>query len=191
MGAKVLFRDLADGELALAIHRCESGAFECLVERYQDALFNFALRLLRNEFDAEEVVQDTVLRAHRALLSRYDEQKLSSLALRPWLFRIARNLAFNRQRSRRRHPLLSGDDFKNVAESRTVPALNGRSELLERALACLDVPDLELLELRFFQELPYREIAAVLGGTDSALRGRIYRALRTLRTRLERLGYDQ
>jgi RNA polymerase sigma-70 factor (ECF subfamily) len=190
MGAKVLFRDLADGELVLAIHECEGGAFECLVERYQNALFNFALRLLRNEFDAEEVVQDTVLRAHRALLSRYDEQKLSSLALRPWLFRIARNLAFNRQRSNRRHSVLPGDDL-NVADSRTNAALNGRSELLEKALAGLDIPDRELLELRFFQELPYREIAAVVGGTDSALRGRIYRALRTLRTRMERLGYHE
>src|SRR5688500_11940622 len=82
----------AQENLALAVHQRSSGAFERLVEQFEARLFNYAERLLQNRFDAQEVVQDTFLRAHDALTRQYDAVRAGELTLKPWLFRITRNL---------------------------------------------------------------------------------------------------
>ena len=64
--------------VALAVHRCEPGAFDRLVDRFEASLFNYANRILGNAFDAQEVVQDAFLRAHEALTRRYDFGRLAS-----------------------------------------------------------------------------------------------------------------
>src|ERR1051326_2986294 len=73
--------------LALSVHRCQSGAFERLIDQYESALFNYAHGILQNPFDAQEVVQDALMRADKALTRQYDEARCATLALRPWLFR--------------------------------------------------------------------------------------------------------
>src|SRR5437868_14440770 len=93
--------DQTGGSLALAVRGGERGAVELLVRTYQDQLFGYALRLLQDRSDAQEVTQDAFLRAYQALTRRYGEEQCRALALRPWLFRIARNLAYNRRRARR------------------------------------------------------------------------------------------
>src|SRR5947208_1709066 len=87
--------------LALAVHRCEPGAFERLIDRYEASLFSYAESVLQNRFDAQEVVQDALMRAHKALTRQYDEARCEALALRPWLFRTVRNLSLNKRRSKR------------------------------------------------------------------------------------------
>src|SRR4051812_25388760 len=99
--------------LAVAVHRCEPGAFERLIDRFEAPLFSYAESVLQNRFDAQEVVQDALLRAHRALTKQYDEQRCETLALRPWLFRTVRNLSLNKRRSKRtklERPLEEFDD---------------------------------------------------------------------------------
>lgn len=177
--------DLEENQLALSVRAGEDGALERLICLYQDGLYGYALRLLGNEFDAQEAVQDALLRAWYALASRYDEARCRSLALRPWLFRITRNAALNRRRSRGRE--LTGDPEADP------PAPDGgsydRSALLEPALGVLTGSERELIVLRYFEQMPYPEIAAVLGRTDSAVRGGVFRALRKLRHRLNEMGY--
>src|SRR4029077_17505211 len=63
------------GELAVAVHRCEPGAFERLIERFEQPLFTYAHGILQNAFDAQEVVQDAMMRAHKALTRQYDEAR--------------------------------------------------------------------------------------------------------------------
>src|SRR5437773_11284052 len=87
--------------LAVAVHRSEPGAFERLLDRFQAPLYGYAHGILQNAFDAHEVVQDAMMRAHRALTRQYDEARCASLALRPWLFRTVRNLCLNKRRSKR------------------------------------------------------------------------------------------
>ena len=89
------------GELAVAVHRCEPGAFERLIDRFERPLFTYAHGILQNAFDAQEVVQDAMMRAHRALTRQYDEERCAALAVRPWLFRTVRNLSLNKRRSKR------------------------------------------------------------------------------------------
>src|SRR5205807_1944672 len=76
----------AEENLALSVHRCQSGAFERLIDHFESSLFNYAHGILQNSFDAQEVVQDALMRAHRALTKQYDEERVTALALRPWLF---------------------------------------------------------------------------------------------------------
>lgn len=184
-------QDGRDGvNLALAVHTGERGAIEALVRAYQDQLFGYALRLLQDRSDAQEVAQDALLRAYHALVRRYDEEQCRSLALRPWLFRITRNLAYNRRRARhpaREEPLPATDGWHTPALRYESPAAQDlvaleECERLERALGRLSRAGRELILLRFVEELPYAEIAVVVGTSEASVRGKVFRALRQLRS---------
>src|SRR5713101_2321006 len=114
-GGEAARRPLDDPEenLAVAVHRCEAGAFERMIDRFEQPLFNYAHGILQNTFDAQEVVQDAMMRALRALTRQYDEARCAALALRPWLFKTVRNLCLNKRRSKRHQleqPLAEFDD---------------------------------------------------------------------------------
>lgn len=180
--------------LALAVHQQEDGAFERLVERFEASLFNYANRLLQSPFDAQEVVQDAFLRAHHALTRQYDRARVRDLALKPWLFRIARNLSLNRRRGRspaleqplsifddgRLGPLVPACTVTGVVEHRQ------EREALDRAIASLPAESRELIILRFMEEMPYAEIAKCTGQTEASLRGRVFRSLKLLREALSK-----
>src|SRR5204862_7403639 len=105
--------ETAEENLAVAVHRLEPGAFERLIERFETPLYSYAHSILQNAFDAQEVVQDAMMRAHRALTRQYDEVRCAALALRPWLFKTVRNLCLNKRRSKRstlEQPLETFDD---------------------------------------------------------------------------------
>ncbi|MFN2442989.1 MAG: RNA polymerase sigma factor [Thermoanaerobaculia bacterium] len=188
----------ADGTaaLALAVHRREHGAFDSFVQAWERPLFEYACRLLQNSFDAQEVVQDALMRAHRALTRQYDEDRCRALAVRPWLFRIARNLSLNRRRgvwSKIEQPLSAFDDDRigAFADGRQAGAeLEQAQQLarLERALEKLPTEGRELVVLRFIEEMSYAEIAKTTGLSETQLRGRVFRALKLLRTALEKEG---
>ena len=178
--------------IALSVHLGDDGAVEHLVRAYQDQLYGYALRLIGNPFDAEEVVQDTFLRACRTLGLRYGPDRCRRLNLRPWLFRISRNLALNRLRARRSHaedPLPTGDRPSDVPvptdreASRFLETLADRNNLI-RALHRLDPASREVVLLRFFEGLSYAEIARITGGSTAAARGKVFRTLRRLHTLL-------
>jgi RNA polymerase sigma-70 factor (ECF subfamily) len=186
--------DSPEENLALAVHRCEPGAFERLLDRYESPLFGYAHGILQNAFDAQEVVQDSMIRAHRALTRQYGESKVATLALRPWLFRIARNLCLNKRRSKTRaleRPLTEFDDGRIGP---IVPAVSNdldrkeEAELLRTAMAGLPVEARELIVLRFMEEMSYADIARTVGATEAALRGKVFRSLKLLRESLEKKG---
>lgn len=181
-------------DLAAAVHRGEPGAFENFVSRFEASLFNYADRILGNRFDAQEVVQDTLLRAHEALTRRYETSRVDELAVKPWLFRIARNLCFNKRRGKRSkldEPLSAFDDGRIgplVPSSSVSAPLEEQQEraALERALGSLPPRSRELIVLRFMEEMSYAEIAKTVGAEESVLRGRVFRSLKLLRDALSR-----
>lgn len=187
-----------DGNLALAIHAGEPEAMTCLLRRYGDGLYGYALRLLGDAGDAQEVVQDACVRAHATLVGRYGAERCRTLALRPWLFRIVRNLALNRRRARHgpaAAPLPGPDDLHPAALRDETPA-DGRllrqveHDRLGAALARLGATAREAVVLRFVEELTYAEIAVIAGATEAVVRGRVFRALRRLRATLEEMEAD-
>src|SRR5437764_15363437 len=180
--------------LAVAVHRHDAGAFERLIERFEAPLYSYAHGILRNAFDAQEVVQDAMMRAHRALTRQYDEERCAALAVRPWLFRTVRNLCLNKRRSKRS---ALEESLESFDDGRLGPfvSLEGSElerkeevELLRRAMALLPVDARELIVLRFMEEMSYAEIAKTVGSTEAALRGRVFRALKLLRDALEKKG---
>ena len=179
--------------LAVAVHRRDPGAFERLIERFEAPLFSYAHGILQNAFDAQEVVQDALMRAHRALTRQYDEARCAALLLRPWLFKTVRNLCLNRRRSKTRaleQPLESFDDGRIGPFTTAHSDLERReeAEMLRRALALLPVEARELIVLRFMEEMSYAEIAKTVGGSEASLRGKVFRSLKLLREALEKRG---
>ncbi|MGZ5494780.1 MAG: RNA polymerase sigma factor [Thermoanaerobaculia bacterium] len=184
-------------DLPVAVHRLEPGAFERLIERFESALFNYAHRILQNPFDAQEVVQDAFLRAHRALTRQYDAERVGKLAVRPWLFRIVRNLCFNKQRSKRRSTALE-EPLHTFDDGRLGPFLvhAGSSNLekkeelaqLDRAMSKLPVEARELIVLRFIEEMSYAEMSKTTGSNEASLRGKVFRSLKLLRDALDTKG---
>lgn len=186
--------DDGGGGLAVAVHRCDPGAFERLIQRFERPLFTYADGILQNAFDAQEVVQDALMRAHKALTRQYDEERCAALALRPWLFRTVRNLSLNKRRSKRsslEQPLESFDDgrlgpFVHLEGSEL--ERKEEIELLRRAMSLLPVDARELIVLRFMEEMSYAEIAKTVGASEASLRGKVFRSLKLLRDALEQKG---
>ncbi|HEV7923006.1 MAG TPA: sigma-70 family RNA polymerase sigma factor [Thermoanaerobaculia bacterium] len=186
--------EAAPDNLAVAVHRCEAGAFERLIDRFEQPLFTYAHGILQNAFDAQEVVQDAMMRAHRALTRQYDEARCAALALRPWLFRTVRNLSLNKRRSKRgslEQPLDTYDDGRLgpfVSAQGSDLEKKEEVELLRRAMSLLPCDARELIVLRFMEEMPYAEIARTVGTSEAALRGKVFRSLKMLRDALEQKG---
>jgi RNA polymerase sigma-70 factor, ECF subfamily len=173
--------------LAVAVHRGEPGALERLLDEYESPLLSYADGMLRNAFDAQEVVQDAILRAHKALTKQYDEARCAALQLRPWLYRTVRNLALNKRRGKRHsheEPLTATHDRAAAGSQPEVERIQQAAQLRD-AVARLPDATRELIVLRFVDELSYAEIANVVGTSEAALRGKVFRALKELRTLLE------
>jgi RNA polymerase sigma-70 factor (ECF subfamily) len=193
-GETALSAEYVEENLAVAVHRREAGAFERMIDRFETPLFGYAHGILQNTFDAQEVVQDAMMRAHRALTKQYDEARCAALLLRPWLFKTVRNLSLNRRRSKTRaleQPLESFDDGRiGPFTSHESKDLEKREEadMLRAAMALLPVEARELIVLRFMEEMSYAEIAKTVGGSEAALRGKVFRSLKLLREALEKRG---
>lgn len=185
-----------DAGLVQRFNAGDEAAFEEIMTRYRERVFSVALALLRNRADAEEIAQDTFIRAHRGL-GRFRGD--SSLAT--WLHRITVNLARNRYWyffRRRRHATLSLDcalgeegdaTFADlVATEDPDPAREAATgEFAALVAACmdrLDAPHREILTLRNTLNRSYDEIAAALGINVGTVKSRIARARGSLRARL-------
>ncbi len=181
-------------DLPAALAADLDGNFEQLVLTYQDRLYAFALRLTGSPQDAEEIAQDTLVRAYRALVT-YPAQRLRELIVRPWLYQIALNVVRNR---RRRRPLQlvplgeAGDgmevDLEDDKGERPDAALE-QAELRDRLGALVAaLPERYRLSvvLRHVQGLGYAEIAALLRQPVGTVKANVHRGLRLLREGLDK-----
>jgi RNA polymerase sigma-70 factor (ECF subfamily) len=187
---------IVDSKLVERFNSGDDAAFVEIMERYRGKIFTVTLGLLRNHADAEEITQDTFIRAHRGL-NRFRGD--SSLAT--WLYRIAVNLARNRYWyffRRRRQDSLSldcalgeenagtfSDLVADVAQDPAQEAATGEfSNLINNCMAQLDARHREILTLRNVLNRSYEEIAATLGINVGTVKSRIARARENLRTLL-------
>jgi RNA polymerase sigma-70 factor (ECF subfamily) len=174
----------------------EEAAFIEIMNRYQSKIFAVANSFLHNRGDAEEITQDTFIRAHRCLHKFRGDSSLAT-----WLHRIASNLSKNRYWyffRRRRHSTLSLDcSIGEEGDSKLADLFtNGEAtpaqencrtefaELIERCMESLDVNHREILELRNTRNLGYEEIGQKLGIQTGTVKSRIARARGQLRRRM-------
>lgn len=185
-----------DAQLVRNFMAGDEGAFDAIVARYSDRMHAIALRHLRNHADAEEIAQDTFIRAHRGLANFRGESSLST-----WLHRIAFNLSRNRHKhnfSRRRHVTYSfdcallGDDrgtFSDfvASDAPTPERVAASREFSELVLVCMEklgVLQREVLEMRNGQSQSYEDIARNLGISIGTVKSRIGRGRESLRALL-------
>jgi RNA polymerase sigma-70 factor (ECF subfamily) len=176
-----------DQNLAVEIHRGHRKAMEQLVRLHKDRLFTYARYMIRLEEEAKDIIQEAFMKAYTALTVQYDEPKCRTLAIRAWLFRIVRHIALNKIRSSQRRQKTVESMVQQQPDIKTSDTGYNRSmdNHLAGALENLGPEDRELVTLRFIDDLSYAEIVSVVGMTESAIRGKIYRALRKLRKMME------
>jgi len=177
-----------------AVERAQSGdsdAFRLLVEQHSRAVFRLAFRMTGNEQDAEDVVQETFLRAYRQL-DKYEARASFST----WLYRIASNYSLDLIRMRKRH---EDKRERGKAEERdilqTLPVntpgpdrIFYSSEVQERvneALNELSAQERTAFVLRHFEGMSIDQIGETLGTGTNATKHSIFRAVQKLRRSLE------
>jgi RNA polymerase sigma-70 factor (ECF subfamily) len=155
--------------------------FERMVHEHSDRLYALGFALTGNRHDAEEVAQDTFLRAYRALVT-YAPERIRELKQRPWLRQIALNVARNRYRGLR-PKLVELNGSEQAAEPGPEARAIRRSQLddVAASLACLPRRYREAVVLRFVQDLTYGEVAEALGQPVGTVKSNVHRALKLLR----------
>jgi RNA polymerase sigma-70 factor, ECF subfamily len=188
-----------DIRLMLRVRDDEAGAFEELVELYQNRLVAVMNHLVGNAEEAEDLAQEVFLRVYRSRKKYRPRSKFST-----WLFTIANNLALNALRSRQRKPTVSfpapdsGPLGPRPAEQLVPDRGSGpmrrleRQELadfIHRALERLNERQRMAVMLNKFEDMNYAEIAEVMGLTTKAVKSLLSRARENLRAALSSYIY--
>ncbi|WKZ47653.1 MAG: RNA polymerase sigma factor [Anaerolineales bacterium] len=171
MDEPTLIRRAANGDAA---------AWEPLVQAHQQAVFRLAYLLLGDADDAEDIAQETFLRAWNHL-KRFDATR----PLRPWLLSIASNLSRNRRRSAGRYLAALTRAFREQPKETPLDeasAQNTEANELWRAVQRLEMSDQQIIYLRYFLELSVVETAETLQVAEGTVKSRLSRALEKLRT---------
>src|SRR5262249_55689731 len=181
---------------AAVVARARAGETDCfrlLVERHSHEIFRLAFRMMGNEPDAEEIVQDTFLRAYRSL-DRFESRSSFST----WLYRIATNRCYDllEQRRSRPEPVPVSDPAEAPIEER-VPSLSPGPDRyllsgeigarLRSVMKQLTASERTAFVLRHFEGQSIEEIARILKIGQGAAKNSIHRAVQKLRQELEPL----
>ena len=172
-----------DRDLILQTRRGDADsrtAFGELVTRYQTSVFNVCYRILHERGEAEDLAQETLIRAYDRIHTFDIEREFG-----PWIRRVAANLCLNTIESQK---VTSELDDERDADTAQVPEavqeVRERSEQIRHALASLPVHYRAVVELRHFQELSYEEIAAELNIPLSDVKSHLFRARKILAEKL-------
>ncbi len=178
--------ELTDRAFIARVRTGDADAFRALVERHGRTLFRLAHRMTGNEQDAEDVVQETFLRAYRQIAG-FDERS----SFGTWLYRIAANCSLDSIRARKRRSVADGDE-EIVA---TLPSgspgperealsteLRGR---VNQAMQELSAAERTAFVLRHFEGMSIEEVSRVLECQPGAAKHSVFRAVQKLRRALE------
>lgn len=171
------------------IVRAKSGereAFSLLIRHNIRRVYRAAYALMKNRDDAEDIAQETFMRAYQNM-NRFDE----AMPLFPWLYRIARNLCLNRiQRVTKRETELPEIDYiPYVSAGPEDSAIEAEErQRIRDAVARLPDQQRKIIQLSHFQECSYREIADILNIPIGTVMSRLYNARCKLR---ELLGTNE
>lgn len=186
--------DAALAEVILGAQRGDPAAFERLVDLFASRISGFLFRMTGSRQDSEDLSQEVFLRLVRMISAYQHDGRFEA-----WLFRIAANLARDRVRRSMRSPLVMGDDdgggdgdgkergsrLSNTAgvgdSSDARMILEEEVESLNAALQQLPDPEREVIMLRHFTQLSFKEIAELTGSPLGTALARAHRGLARLR----------
>jgi RNA polymerase sigma-70 factor, ECF subfamily len=191
-------RERAERQLVAALQRGDDASYEVLVREYGGGMLAIARRLMRNEDDAREALQDAFLQAFRSIRFFREQARLST-----WLHRIVVNAALMRLRAASRRPQVVSEELlphfdaegHHADPVRPLPmspedALEHHETRAQVRAAIAELPEQyrAVIVLRDFEELSSAEAAQVLGISENAVKIRLHRARQALRTLLIRSG---
>ena len=184
---------LTDEELVARSRGGDAESFNQLILRWERPIYALAYRVIGREEDARDIVQETFLRAYRALPGFKGQAKFSS-----WLYRIALNLCHDWLRRQRRAPLVQvpeGVDPTELAGDRqpseSIEDLVSRKELgaaVAEAMTLLPEEQRTAIVLKEYHGMTFQEIAELQGCPLSTVKTRLYQGLSVLRRHLEKSG---
>jgi RNA polymerase sigma-70 factor (ECF subfamily) len=183
-GKRTVEAETRPGEVARAVARAKQGdraAIRFLYLRYSGNVYGYARSIVRNDHDAEDVVQQVFTRMLTAI-QNYEQR---SVPFSAWLLRITHNMAIDYLR--RRMPVCE-DPERAVVEDRPEFETGQLRGAIREALAELPEVQREIVVLRHFGGLSPGEIAARLGRTEDSIHGLHHRARRTLKRSLAEAG---
>lgn len=190
----VVLEMLSDAEVMLRVAAGDDGAFDYLVEKYRRPMVSFMYRMTHNQAVAEELAQEVFLRVYRSRQSYAASAKFST-----WLYRIATNLAVNHARDtkyeRPENIVALDEPDRDTGTTLEVPdaGLNAEQSILRRERLAAIRRQVEALPERQrmavimhkYQNLDYKQIAAVLKLSESATKSLLFRAYESLRQTLK------
>ena len=175
--------------------RGDLDSFRRIVEKHSPDVYGLAFKLTRNTDDADDVVQETFIKAWKSLPSFEGRAALGT-----WLYRIATNCAYDLLRKRNRlaarEESLDGGSGRQVEDLAERHSLTGEGKLhlnrdfpreLGRALEALTDPERTVFVLRHLEERPLVEIGELLGMKTNAVKQTVFRAVRKVRLHLQPL----
>jgi RNA polymerase sigma-70 factor (ECF subfamily) len=177
-----------DDELITAVRAGDEDALSALLARHAPSVYRFGVKLCRDEEDAKDVLQDTLLAAARGIRGFRGASSLST-----WLYTVARSFCLKKRRTSKFAPdeVVSFDDPKTITHA---PAPGKSPEgaasdrelavLLDRAMGSLDPASREVLVLRDVEGLTAPEVAQILGVSVDAVKSRLHRARADVRAGL-------
>src|SRR4051812_20090673 len=172
MSDRVIIRQVLAGDVE---------AFAQLVDRHYARCARIALRIVGNREDAEEAIQDTFLRAFKALDDYEDRERFSA-----WLTRILVNQCRTvLSRSKRRDAVFLDLDLRQLDFAIDADQADGLWPELDRVLDQLPADQREAIVLKYADDLTYQEMSRITGAGESALKMRVQRAFARLRALLQ------
>ncbi|MDX1315543.1 MAG: RNA polymerase sigma factor [Eudoraea sp.] len=178
----------SDQHLIKRLKKGDNQAFRALIEQYKHMVYTLALRIVKNEEDAEEVSQDTFIKVYQSIGSFKGDSKLST-----WLYRIAyhRSLDYVKKNKRKLQTTqLEWEETTNIQLAEMtwdhMEAMEKR-EIIQAALKHLPGEDGVILSLFYFESLSLKEIAGVLDITNNTVKVRLHRSRKRLASLLEKM----
>jgi len=168
-----------DELLAIRCQLGEPAAFDALIARWHEPLWNYLRRLTGDDDAAAEAVQDVWLRILRGIPRLREGSRL-----RAWIFGIARRVAMDRLRAKYSQPPLVSAAELDLAGTEEPDDLAEDIALMHEELRRLPVPEREVLVLFYLEELTMTEIAEVVGIPSGTVKSRLFRARKALRDQL-------
>lgn len=171
---------------AAVIRRClegDSNAFGILIDRYQRALFNTALRMTGDTEEAADISQEAFVKAYQRLREYQPEHKFFS-----WIYRILVNDTLNRLKQRNKTQSIETEFTSDDRLPDEQFDDKRRSSRIESALRELAFDQRIVIVLRYFNDMTYQEMSAILSLPEKTVKSRLYSARQNLALLLTRMG---
>lgn len=178
--------EATDNDLVERVRGGDDESFRLLVDRHSRPLYRAAYRITGNAADADDVVQETFLRAYRAL-ERFDARA----SFTTWIHRIAINCSLDLIDARKRRDSRTADveDLSTIASHGATPDRLLHSSQMQKAVAMamdrLSGNERTAFVLRHFEGMPLEEIGQILGTQMNATKNTVFRAVKKLREQLQ------